>query len=76
MSPARFTREYCANRRVRWVASVDGLTLLVVRDARPLRYWWRVRRGTTNLAKGAARDARDGMKRARKALREYQRSAA
>jgi hypothetical protein len=68
----RFERVYCANWRVKWQAETDdGLTLLVVRDRRPLRWWWRLRRGKRNLAKGNARDTRDGIKRVMKAMRQY-----
>lgn len=68
----RFTRTDGHSWRVRWEAtSREGLTLLVVRDRRPLRWWWRLRRGSRNLAAGNARDTRDGIRRVQAALRAW-----
>ena len=68
----RFVRTDCANWRTKWEATTpDGLTLLVVRDRRPIRWWWRLRKGGRNIAKGSARDTRDGIKKAKHAMWKY-----
>jgi len=58
----KFVR-YDSASRATWTAEQSGLTLLVVRDKpsrHKLHYWWRVRRGEKNLAKGNCRDAKHG----------------
>lgn len=47
----------------------DGVWLLVVRESRPLQFWWRVRRGKKNLAKGYGRSFRHARHMALKAKR-------
>ena len=68
----QFERIYCSNWRVQWVhETADGMTLLVVRDRHPLRWWWRLRRGNKNIAKGNAASTRDGIARVKRAMREH-----
>jgi len=72
----KFTREECANWRTTWTAiTPDGYTLLVVRDGRPLNYWWRLRRGRQNIAGGWCSGMPAGRRLVVASLRSAQASA-